>query len=64
MLYGAQRALIKITFFIFFHRFECFRMSLNDASGFQHHLIHEFNETIEPQTFKKTKGRLKINIEV
>ena len=55
--------MIKILF-ILIYIFEFFRMSINDASGFQHHFIHEFDETIEPQTTKKTKGRLKINIEV
>ena len=39
-------------------------MSMDDVFGYQHHLVHEFDENIESQNVKKTKGRLKINIEV
>ena len=39
-------------------------MSNVTIPGYRHHFVDEFNEENEHQNVKKTKGRLKISIEV
>ena len=39
-------------------------MSRDQIPGYRHHFVSEFDDNFNNQTAKKTRGRLKIDIEV